>query len=75
MRNLIAIGMLCASSVAHCEPYRDFPAPDPYPFQRSLLTGERVVIPPYDHAFAVRVYNTPQHEPYYNVPPYAVVVP
>ncbi len=54
----------------------EYPAPTPhYPFQRSFRTRRIVVIPPYRHLFRVRVYSTPQQQPYYNVPPYPVISP
>lgn len=43
--------------------------------KRSYLTDQVVVIPPYRHLFRVRVFTTPQRDPYYNVPPYAVISP
>lgn len=67
---------LALAAPALAEDYLEYPAPAPfYPFQRSIPTGDAVVIPPYRHLFAVRVYTTPQKQPYYNVPPYAVVTP
>lgn len=61
---------------AKAESYLEYPAPTPYyPFQRSFLTGEAVAIPPYPYPFPVRVYTTPSQQPYYNVPPYAVIAP
>ena len=61
---------------ATAQDYLEYPAPTPgYPFQRSVLTGRAVVIPPYERPFPVRVYTTPPRQPYYNVPPYAVVSP
>ena len=54
----------------------EYPAPTPhYPFQRSILTRRLVVIPPYRRPFRVRLYSTPQQQPYYNVPPYRVITP
>lgn len=54
----------------------EFPVDRPnIAIKRSFLTGETVVIPPYDHLFRVRVFTTPQRDPYYNVPPYAVISP
>ena len=54
----------------------EYPAPTPfYPFQRSFVAPVPVVIPPYRHLFRVRVYSTPQEQPYYNVPPYPVLTP
>lgn len=74
---LLAGAMLTASAAAAtAQQYTGYPAPTPfYPFQRSTLTGRAVVIPPYDRVFPVRVYSTPPQQPYYNVPPYAVVAP
>ena len=70
-----AIGASLAGS-AMAQGYTEYPAPTPgYPFQRSFLTGQAVVIPPYDRPFPVRVYTTPPSPPYYNVPPYAVAAP
>ena len=61
---------------ASAQDYPQYPAATPgYPFQRSFLTGQAVVIPPYERPFPVRVYTTPPTQPYYNVPPYAVVAP
>lgn len=66
----LAIGQAMASD------YNEYPAPAPgYPFQRSVLSGRAVVIPPYRHVFPIRIYATPQQQPYYNVPPYAVISP
>lgn len=54
----------------------EFPLTTPaYPFQRSALSGEAVVIAPYRHRFSIRIYTTPQQAPYYNIPSYAVVAP
>jgi len=54
----------------------EYPAPTPfYPFQRSMLTRRIVIVPPYRYPFRVRVYTTPQQQPYYNVPPYPVISP
>lgn len=75
----VLLGMMLASGCiapAFAQNYIEYPAPTPgYPFQRSVLTGRAVVIPPYDRPFPVRVYHTPPRPPYYNVPPYAVVTP
>lgn len=72
--SILAISALVGPALA--EEYIEYPAPTPfYPFQRSTLTGEAVLIPPYDRPFPIRVYTTPQQQPYYNVPPYAVVAP
>ena len=61
---------------ARAQQYLMYPAPTPgYPFQRSVPTGRALVIPPYDRPFTVRVYSTPPQQPYYSVPPYAVVAP
>ena len=71
----MALTVSCAAQAA-AQQYLEIPAPTPgYPFQRSVLTGRAVVIPPYDRPFPVRVYTTPPRSPYYNVPPYAVVSP
>ena len=74
---LIVAGVVVASVVPACaQQYLEYPVPTPgYPFQRSVLTGRAVIIPPYDRPFPVRAYTTPPKPPYYNVPPYAVVVP
>ncbi len=69
----ILLGVAAPPALAN--EYGDFPAPVPYPFQRSTLTGQAIAISPYDQPFGVRVYTTPQHQPFYNVPPYAVIVP
>ena len=72
----VAAVALCAAVPAHANPYTEYPAPTPYyPFQRSFLTGQLVAIPPYNRPFVVRVYTTPPQQPYYNVPPYAVIAP
>ena len=61
---------------AEAQQYRAYPAPTPsYPCQRSVRTGRAVAIAPYERPFPLRVYSTPPHQPYYNVPPYAVVAP
>ena len=77
MRNACWIVVLLglASPAAWAGDYRDFPAPEPYPFERSQLTRKQIVLPPYDQPFGVRVYSTPPQGPCYNVPPYAVIVP
>ena len=72
---LAAIFISVAGSFALASQYGEFPAPVPYPFQRSTLTDRSVTILPYQQPFGVRVYTTPQHQPLYNVPPYAVVSP
>ncbi len=69
----VVIGALPASASA--DSYIEYPAPEAYPLQRSTLTPEAVVIPPYDQAFRVRVYTTPPRQPFYNLPPYAVITP
>jgi hypothetical protein len=54
----------------------EYPSVRPnHPFQRSFRTGRFVLIPPYRHAFPIRVFSTPQQPPYYNVPPYEVISP
>lgn len=71
----LALAAVCAAP-ACAQQYNEYPAPTPgYPFQRSVLTGRAVVIPPYPRLFPVRVYTTPPQPPYYNVPPYAVIAP
>ena len=77
---ILAVSILAAMGVllgqADAQTYPEYPAPTPgYPFQRSFLTGRAVIIPPYRYPFPVRVYTTPPTQPYYNVPPYAVVSP
>ncbi len=78
MRSL-CLGLVVAATLvppALAEENIEFPAPTPYyPFQRSILTRRRVHIPPYAHPFRVRIYTTPQQQPYYNVPPYRVITP
>ena len=79
-RAMLAVSFCAAlaglSSRAVAQDYPDYPAPTPgYPFQRSFLTGQAVVIPPYRRPFPFRVYTTPPTQPYYNVPPYTVVAP
>ena len=73
----LAVLMMMASAAitAAAETYLEFPAPTPYPFQRSYLTGRVYVIPPYRHLFVQRVFTTPPEQPLYNVPPYSVVAP
>ncbi len=81
MKRMVLVVSLCAAvgvqvGQALAQDYPGYPAPTPgYPFQRSFLTGRAVLIPPYRHPFPVRVYTTPPTQPYYNVPPYAVVAP
>ena len=71
----LALAVGCVVPAA-AQQYLEYPAPTPgYPFGRSALTGRAVVVPPYDRPFPVRVYSTPPQQPYYNVPPYAVVSP
>ncbi len=68
--------MVISVAPAYAQQDLEYSAPTPgYPFQRSVLTGRAVIIPPYDRPFPVRVYSTPPQPPYYNVPPYAVVAP
>ena len=68
--------MVISVAPAYAQQDLEYPAPSlGYPFQRSVLTGRAVIIPPYDRPFPVRVYSTPPQPPYYNVPPYAVVAP
>ena len=75
----LCLGLFAAAALvapALAEDNIEYPAPTPYyPFQRSILKRRVVIIPPYAHRFHVRVYTTPQQQPYYNVPPYAVVSP
>lgn len=77
IKTLSTIACLAACAVpATADDYKEYPAPTPfYPFQRSVLTGHAVVIPPYRRPFPIRVYTTPPQQPYYNVPPYAVISP
>ena len=78
-RSLIFIAAALSAMVAQpalAGEYYEHPAPIPnYPFQRSYLIGQLVTIPPYRRPFVVRVYTTPPQQPYYNVPPYAVIAP
>ena len=68
--------MLAATAMpVWAEGYIAFPAPVPLPLPHSQATGPLVAIPPYRHAFVVRTYTTPPQQPYYNVPPYAVIAP
>ena len=72
---LVGLALLVAGP-ALAEDFHEFPAPTPgYPFQRSTLTGRAVIIPPYRRPFPIRVYTTPPQQPFYNVPPYAVISP
>ena len=77
MRRIVMIGLLAGlgPAAALANPYSEFPAPEAYPLQRSVLTPQRVIIVPYEQPFAVRVYSTPPQQPFHNVPPYAVVTP
>lgn len=78
LNRMIAASVCClvTSGGALAQTYTEYPAPTPfYPFQRSYLRGDAVVIPPYRYPFPVRVYTTPPRSPYYNVPPYAVIAP
>ena len=78
MKSAVLAGAMLMGGIAAASAgqYAEYPAPTPdYPFQRSTLTGRAVIIPPYERAFPVRVYSTPPQQPYYNVPPYAVVAP
>lgn len=78
MKILLLAGTILIGGIASAaaQQYLEYPAPTPfYPFQRSVLTNRAVVIPPYERPFPIRVYSTPPHSPYYNVPPYAVVAP
>ncbi len=71
----LALAAGCVAPAA-AQQYLEYPAPTPgYPFPRSVPTGRAVVIPPYEKPFPVRVYSTPPRQPYYNVPPYAVISP
>ena len=74
---LVGLALVVGCAAPACaKQYLEHPAPTPgYPFQRSVLTGRAVIIPPDDRLFPVRVYSTPPQQPYYNVPPYAVVAP
>lgn len=73
---IMALVTVVCSVSANAQDYPEYPAPTPlYPFQRSVLTGRAVFIPPYRRPFPVRVYTTPPRPPYYNVPPYAVIAP
>ncbi len=79
-RMILAASVLATMGVAvgqaGAQSYPEYPAPTPgYPFQSSFLSGQAVIIPPYRYPFPVRVYTTPATQPYYNVPPYAVVSP
>ena len=70
----LAAAALVAPAIA-ADNYQ-YPAPTPhYPFQRSFLKRRVVIVPPYAHPFRIRVYTTPQQQPYYNVPPYPVISP
>ena len=70
-----ALAGLAMAVPARAEDYGQYPAPLPgAPVPHSRLTGRFVCVPPYG-LFPVRVYDTPQAGPYYNVPPYRVVAP
>ena len=78
IKTLCLTALACATLAAPAFAGADleYPVARPnYPFQRSYLTRRLVVIPPYRHLFLVRIFTTPQREPYYNVPPYAVITP
>ena len=75
MRRMILAAALLAAAPAVAGPYAEYPAPTDYPFQRSVLTPRRVVIPPYEEPFRVRVYTTPPQQPFTNVPAYGVITP
>ena len=79
MKTTIGLAALLLTALAAipaaAETYIEFPAPTPYPFQRSYRTGRLYVIPPYRHLFVQRVFTTPPEQPLYNVPPYSVVAP
>ena len=73
---LLTIG--CCATLAGpalAEENTEYPAPTPYSFHRSVLTRRAVIIRPYCRPFPIRVYTTPQQQPFYNVPPYAVISP
>ena len=74
---LLVLAALIASTVAAtAQDYGEYPAPMPgHRLPRSRLTGHSVFIPPYRRPFPIRVYTTPPRQPYYNVPPYAVIAP
>lgn len=75
---VLLASLICSTLAVPCmaQDYGEYPAPTPfYPFQRSYLTGHAICIPPYRRPFPIHVYTTPQQEPYYNVPPYAVAAP
>ena len=73
---LVTATLLALAGSAAAQGYTEYPAPMPGDrLPRSTLTGQAVVIPPYRRPFPVRVYTTPPRQPYYNVPPYAVVSP
>lgn len=78
MRSL-CLGLVTAATLAApalAGDYLEYPVPTPgYPFQRSVLTKRLVHLYPYRRPFHVRVYTTPQLQPYYNVPPYPVITP
>lgn len=73
---LAALTCMTLAAPALAVDYIEFPRNTPgYPFERSYLSGQAVVIPPYPYPFPLRVYTTPPQQPYYNVPPYPVVAP
>lgn len=74
---LLAAGILpgAADAASQYGTYSEYPAPEAYPFRHSTLAPQLVTIPPYDQPFRVRVYTTPPRQPFYNVPPYAVITP
>ena len=76
LTSLASAAFIALAGSAAAQGYGEYPAPMPgYPFQRSTLTDRRVFIPPYRRPFRVRVYTTPPRQPFYNVPPYAVISP
>jgi hypothetical protein len=80
MKKLVPAAVLvCAMATASLaradESIEYLEAPASYPFQRSEPAGQAIAIAPYDRLFEVRVFTTPQRQPYYNVPPYPVLAP
>ena len=72
----VSAALLASAAPVAAQEYGEYPAPTPgYPFQRSTLTDKKVFVPPYRRPFRVRVYTAPPLQPYYNVPPYAVISP
>ena len=77
MKTLCAAALIAATccGTAQAGGYGEYIAPVPGRlFPHGRLTGAYAFVPPYG-PLPIRVYDTPQQGPYYNVPPYPVVTP